>query len=264
MNPALRPPRRPARRERWGPLAIRTWEADSGAPRLVCLPAAGSQAIGYRDLAAALPDWTVAAIDLPGHGDNPGPALSSVPGLAALVSGYLVTAGPTDVVLGHSFGGYLAYEAARMLDGHPDGAACTALLATSPPDGVRVLPPPPSCDDQLLRALHRQGGIPPQLADRPDLVRPHLPALREDLLAARAYQQGGMPAPPAGTRLVAIAGAHDALVTPAEVWRWRQHVPDAHLALVPGGHYPVRDCPADVAGALRAAHSPAELRLVAT
>ncbi len=113
--------------------------AEATAPelRLFCLPYACGNPTMFRHFASLLPSFcTVLAANLPGHGKT-GEALSSIPEMAALCVEQLAAFddGTPLVLLGYSFGGFLAYEIARRLEvkGRP---ASGVVLVASPPPGV--------------------------------------------------------------------------------------------------------------------------------
>lgn len=87
--------------EEWGP---------RDAPRVVCLHGVTSHGRHFANLAAALPDFHVLAPDLLGHGSSPyQPPWDLETHMQAIVQ----TVSPQPAVLiGHSFGGRLAFELA--------------------------------------------------------------------------------------------------------------------------------------------------------
>ena len=112
-------------------------EASAPELRLFCLPYACGNPTMFRHFASLLPSFcTVLAANLPGHGKT-GEALSSIPEMAALCVEQLAAFddGTPLVLLGYSFGGFLAYEIARRLEvkGRP---ASGVVLVASPPPGV--------------------------------------------------------------------------------------------------------------------------------
>jgi len=84
---------------------------------------------------------SVLAVDLPGHGRSEGPALTTVPELAAWVGRLLAAAGADRATLvGHSLGGAIALEAAALLAERVRGLVLLAAASALP------------VNDQLLRA----------------------------------------------------------------------------------------------------------------
>ena len=75
--------------------------------------------------------WAVLALDQPGHGESPGPALASVEALADWTLACLAAAGvERAAVVGHSLGSLVALEAAARLG---ERAAALVLVATAFP-----------------------------------------------------------------------------------------------------------------------------------
>ncbi len=90
-------------------LALHTW-GDEGAPRVVCLHGVTSHGRHFAKLADALPGFRLLAPDLLGHGSSPyEPPWDLETHLNAVVE--TVGAMPAALV-GHSFGGRLAFELA--------------------------------------------------------------------------------------------------------------------------------------------------------
>jgi len=91
------------------PLALHEW-GDTSAPRVVCLHGVTSHGRHFAKLAEALPGFHALAPDLLGHGSSPYlPPWDLETHLGAIVE----TVGPQSAALvGHSFGGRLAFEIA--------------------------------------------------------------------------------------------------------------------------------------------------------
>jgi lipase len=90
-------------------LFVREWGPPEG-PRLVCLHGVTSHGRHFAKLAEALPDHHVLAPDLLGHGSSPyEPPWSIADHLTAIVDTLGIVPGK---LLGHSFGGRLAFELA--------------------------------------------------------------------------------------------------------------------------------------------------------
>ena len=123
-----------------------------------------------RRLAAQLPGWRFALVDLRNHG-----ASSGAPGphtLAACADDLQVLAdhlgAPIEAVIGHSFGGKVALELARRA---PPGLLSAHVLDTSP----HRYAVPPSADHSVLGVLAALATVPQPLAARADVIA-HLQA----------------------------------------------------------------------------------------
>jgi pyochelin biosynthetic protein PchC len=223
-------------------------EGPAGAPRLVCLPHSGGTPHVFEALAAALPaDWSVRALDLPGHVRTQGAPLRSVDAMAlaclqGLPAGLLEGA----ALVGLSLGGYVAQALARALARR--GAAPPALvaLATRPPSERRGDRPARLSDDALFGWLVELGGVPGQGPEWREIFDVFKDALRADLEAYATYDPGPDPAPPCPALFV---GGRDDPFSPPPLFEggWRRDAPGARVEIVPGGHFALRDRAAEVA-----------------
>jgi len=250
---------------RIGTLRIRVW-GSGASPALVCFPPAGGSALAFRPLAAELaPTRTVVAVDLPGHGASAGPALRQLPEAARLARAVLAPwlSGPA-VLLGHSFGGYVAYETARQLVTDRASSSTTSPLvsttvarpalrlalvvcATAAPTTPVHLPDPESNDGVLTRAIERSGGLPASVQAEPELLRHYLPALRADLAACAHYWQTWANRPPLPVPTLVVGGRDDAVVPPPRLSDWRELCVPSWFRLLPGGHHFPQQAPAQLA-----------------
>jgi lipase len=111
-------------------LAVHEW-GEPGAPRAVCLHGVTSHGRHFARLAAALPEFHVVAPDLLGHGTSPyEPPWSIEAHLESIVGTLGVEPG---MLVGHSFGGRLAFELAAR---RPELASRLVLL-----DPAILIPP---------------------------------------------------------------------------------------------------------------------------
>lgn len=136
----------------------------SGSPRVVALHGWGRT---RHDWAPVLRGHDAVALDLPGFGATPPPAEGwSTEQYAEHLLPLLDPAAPT-VLMGHSFGGRVAVQLARL---RPEGVR--ALVLTGVPllrpqatnDGGRR--PSGPLDLRLAKALHRRGIVPESVVDR--------------------------------------------------------------------------------------------------
>ncbi|MDN3027277.1 alpha/beta fold hydrolase [Streptomyces sp. S.PB5] len=150
------------------------------------------------------------------------------------------------VLYGHSLGALVAYTLTRAL--HEAGLPGPALLAVGacqPPDvASRLADACGESDDRLLHLLESTGAVPTGTVPGDFWFRSVMPVLRDDLTladslrrAARTPVRGG----PLRVPVLAVAGADDPLVRPAELAAWR-HWTDGPVATrtLPGDHFFVR------------------------
>jgi len=145
--------------DRWTLLPGRVWPADDPRALVAIVHGLGEHSGRYAALAEVLVGrrFTVAALDLPGHGETSGPRGHAksweflrdqcVPATFTACRG--MPGQPPDLrilLLGHSMGGLLALDYALA---HPRGAL--AVAASAPP--LRT-PPPPSWKLALAKVAH--------------------------------------------------------------------------------------------------------------
>lgn len=87
-------------------LVLEEGEFDPNLPSLLCLHGSGGRAREFGPLLRGLAGrCNPAALDLPGHGDTPGPGCQRVEDYAAWLAAYLEAGAVRPVLLGHSLGG---------------------------------------------------------------------------------------------------------------------------------------------------------------
>lgn len=104
----------------------------AGRP-LLCLHGIEAHGLRFAALAALLSDVHVVAPDLRGHGHSPGSGPWTVARHIADLAPLLESLGPRTVVLGHSYGGLIAWELARAMP-----RALRGLVLVDPAIGVSV------------------------------------------------------------------------------------------------------------------------------
>jgi pimeloyl-ACP methyl ester carboxylesterase len=113
-------------------------EFDPARPVVALIHGAGQDHSLYRYLTRLLAHrgYAALAVDLPGHGRTPGPALDDISGMAAWVLDLLGGAGvAASAIVGHSMGSLVALECAARAP-----ARVTALFLTGPSDSMAVHP----------------------------------------------------------------------------------------------------------------------------
>lgn len=214
---------------------------------MVCFPFAGGQSLSFRAFADSLPrSIDVWAIDPPAHGWAAGPPLDDVQSMADL----MIAALPeeilgTSLLFGHSLGGLVALEVARVLQSRGRPAVDLVLSASRPPHrredyGSLVA----LSDRELLELLVAMGGVPAEWRQQPDVFDLFKDTLRADFRAFEAYRPGP---PLTNTRVLALGGLEDSICRPGHVFEWSRHCPQCEVDFVPGGHLFVVTDPALVA-----------------
>jgi surfactin synthase thioesterase subunit len=247
------PPKgRPARYETFagrtlGALHLR--EGAAGRPRLACLPHSGGSSRVFAPLAAALPDdWSVRALDAPGHVATRGAPLRSVDAIAlAYLHGLPAGALEGAVLVGLSLGGYVAQALARALARRGAAPAALVVLASRPPGERRGDRPSALSDDDLFAWMVGLGGAGDAGGAWREIFDVYKECLRADLAAYETYRPG--PGPPPCPALF-VGGLDDPHTPPALFDAWARDVAGARVAYAPGGHFAARDRPHDVAALL--------------
>ncbi|SFV14432.1 thioesterase II family protein [Pseudoduganella namucuonensis] len=196
----------------------------SGAPRmrLYCFPYAGGGAEIYAGWHAALPGVEICAVQLPGRGsrfgETPIDTLSEL--LAELAQLTSRDRSLPFAFFGHSLGALLAFELARYCRRHylplPQClivSGCDAPNQRKSGGALHTLP-----DDELIAALGRYNGTPPQVLANAELMALLLPAIRADFALGERYAYRLQP--PLALPLSVYAGKDDTLLSPETVKGW--------------------------------------------
>jgi surfactin synthase thioesterase subunit len=216
----------------------------AASTRLVCFPSSGAGPAMFRPLARALPaDIEPVAVCLPGreHRVREQPARQLLT-LAAQVTRELVDAVPGPYLLfGHSMGAMLAYEVCRWLQRTGEGElpATLTVSACLGPDLPRSTEVIGQSDRRLTERLAALGGIPPEAARDPDLMRLILPVIRADLEMVEVYRPRS--GPPMDLELLVVVGEEDQVATPAQMTGWPPTALRSSLQVRPGGHFYLLD-----------------------
>jgi len=211
------------------------------ALRLFVFPHAGSGAYPYRALAALLPPWAeLHAVQLPGRETMfTATPYRSMDALADAVAGLLAPKlDLPSVFFGHSFGGHVAFAAARALRargaGSPRGLVVSSSRAPHLPLGripLHDLPRP-----RLIEALRLYGGTPEAVLANDELMDLFLPPLRADLTIYESHTFE--PEEPLSIPITALGGRQDHSTRPEQIEPWREHTSAAFTTrLFEGGHF---------------------------
>jgi len=212
-------------------------------PTLILIHGSGGSSLAWRIQLRYLDDKiNVAALELPGHGQTPGPPLTSVTDLAGWLI-KILDAWPCSmppVLAGASLGGFVALETALL---RPDLLAGLVLISTGPAF---------NSDPNLIEALEQdypswlqkfiQSAFAPQV--HPGTIRQSFKFLaavppevwRADLAAARSFDRRAEIQKIKVPTLV-LCGALDRLTPPEHSRFLAAHIPGARLEIIEGaGH----------------------------
>lgn len=239
------------------------WVVDDGRaedfgspPRLFCFAHAGGGPSFYRRWGAFLrPENAVRRVLLPGRESR----LEEPPfrHIADLVDPLCAALEPQldrpYALFGHSMGAVIAYEVARRVCGAgATGPRCLIVSGRKAP-GLPANRPPLSAlpDDELVSAVARLGGMPPEVLSEPDLISALLPALRADYELTETYKPL-----PGGGRLdcpvIAYLGTSDPDVEYTQMLEWQQVTTgEFTMRVFHGGHFYLKGARPDVLHAVR-------------
>jgi surfactin synthase thioesterase subunit len=213
-------------------------------------PPAGGNASAFRALAVELgPGWTVAALDPPGHGLWPGPALESVAELLEVARELLPAGAEAGVLVGASLGGYVAHHLALALESEGKAPRALMLLGTPPyRHRARCLALGALEGEALLDALSTLGGLPTELRASPATLELFLGSLKADL---RAFHGVVEPRGRLSCRVGVYGGLDDRLAPPQLFEDWRAVAEQARIELLPGPHLLLEPCAREIAAGVR-------------
>jgi surfactin synthase thioesterase subunit len=215
----------------------------SPALRIFCFPFAGVGPSAFRGWPQNLPAVVEAlCVHLPGRESRVREA--NIPDILALASEITDAIAPFAdrpfALFGHSLGGLVAFEVARILRRRGLSApvrlfasACRAPHLPSPFAPLHDLD-----EDDLLRRVNERydGSVPKEVLESPELRELLVPALRADIAALEAYQH--TPQLPLDCPLTVFGGRHDRTLAQGALEAWSLHTSkDFRLRLVDGGHF---------------------------
>lgn len=213
----------------------------AGAPVLLCVPPAGAGCGQFREWQDTLgPGVSVVGVQPPGRESrwmDPEPAsmAEAVAEIAAELTA-LLPAGHPVVAFGHSFGGLLGYEVARLLEEAGVLPPRALVVAACRPPAHWVGAGAGLVDDEReLNRLLDARGLDAEDFDE-DSRELMLDVLRQDARLSLSYR----PRIPSRVdcALEAWGGLDDRTVSPDQAAGWREHAAgDFHARHFPGGHY---------------------------
>lgn len=210
--------------------------------RLLCFPYAGGSAAVYRAWALAVPPHIdLCAVQYPGRGhrlaEHPLDRMSTL--IEALAEDLRPVLRQPFAFFGHSLGGVVAFELARLLrkETHPSPARLIASgrraphISSSRHGQLHDLP-----ERELIEELEALNGTPKEVLEHPEMMEIVLPFLRADLAIDETYvfsEDAALDCP-----ISAYGGEEDRFVHEDEILAWGRHTRAAFRARTfPGDHF---------------------------
>ena len=213
--------------------------------RLFCFPYAGGGASIYTRWPELLPPGVeVAAVQLPGResrlAEKPYAELTSlVEKLGEVLAPYMEL---PFALFGHSNGGLMAFELARLLRAQGRRLPLHLFVSGRPAPQVEITEPPIHAlpRGEFFTELRRFGGTPEEVLENEEMMALVEPLLRADFALGETYEF--VPGPPLAIPVSAYGGETDEEVPTWQVEAWREQAGgDFRFVLFPGGHFFLHD-----------------------
>jgi surfactin synthase thioesterase subunit len=216
----------------------------AAAMRLFCFPYAGGSPLIFSNWPSALPEnIEVCSVQLPGRGMRLGePSFTKVERLIeSLAPALRPFLNKSFALLGHSMGGLICFELARMLrlefGLQPEGLFIAGRQA--PPIPERTAAKYDLPETEFIEQLRNLNGTPPEIFEQPELMRLLVPLLRADFELCQTYVYD--PGPPLDCPIAIFGGLEDDEVSYEELEGWRSYTTGAFsLRMLPGDHFFIR------------------------
>lgn len=207
--------------------------------RLYCLACAGGTAASFSVWRGRANALDVHAVEYPGRGSRWGEqGPGSLKALAHAVEAEVRSTGDgAYALLGHSLGGLVAFEVARLLfrAGFALPARLCVVAAAAPHiprrELIHDLP-----DGEFLKKIVEYGGVPPEVLEHDELLSLVLPIVRSDFGLIEHYAHDvdePLPIP-----ISVFGGLDDDVVPAADLLAWSAHTTKSfRCRFYPGGHF---------------------------
>lgn len=209
------------------------------APAVVVFPHAGGSPRFYAHWAKTLPHHQLWGVTYPGRdarlNEMPPATLQALARECAVALDGLLEYAKPALLIGHSMGAWVAWEAARCLEQMtPARSIMTVVSGQNAPDF-----PSDTClhqqdDAALIADMNRQNPLNSALWDIPELRQLFLPTVREDYRLLETYRAQ----PGTVADLTVVYGADDREIDRATISRWRNASRGGYRTrCLPGGHF---------------------------
>nr|BFE74686.1 alpha/beta fold hydrolase [Actinoplanes digitatis] len=226
-------------------------ERPAAVTRLVCLPYAGGIASAYRTWESLVPrHMEVCPVELPGHGARMSeePFHRLQPLVHALADALEPLLDRPCALFGHSMGGLVAFELARLLRRRGWPAPCHLFISATPAPLRRRDPVGghDASDAGLKARLRTLNGTPHEVLENDELMALALPVLRADFAVLETYEY--QEEPPLKVPITVFGGIDDRTVRPQELEGWRAQSTSSRVRLLPGDHFFIHDLAPELMG----------------
>ncbi|MEL7039347.1 MAG: thioesterase II family protein [Cyanobacteria bacterium J06592_8] len=209
--------------------------------RLFCFHYAGGGALVFRNWSDYFPSSIeLCAIELPGRGKRlREPAYTDLQSLVQALSSALYSyLDKPFVFFGHSMGGLVSFELARLLRREynisPQHLFVSGCRAPHVPDNNPPIHQLSNSD--FIQELRRFNGTPETILQNQELMDLLLPSLRADFTVLETYSY--YDEPPLNSGITAFQGSEDRQISQAEMSAWEeQSSQDFCLYTLPGDHF---------------------------
>lgn len=210
------------------------------ALRLFCFPYAGGGVATYRSWPDLLPpNIEVHTLEMPGREMQlrvPGfvhvdPLVQAIDGA---IKPYLQQ---PFAFFGHSMGGLVSFELARMLRRQYDVEPRAMFVSGRRAPQLPIEPPTYNLpNEEFIQELRRMGGTPEEVLAHEELLALLLPTLRADFQLCQTYEYKSEP--PLKTSITAFGGLNDELVPREDLDKWREQTTGSfQVRMFPGDHF---------------------------
>ena len=240
------------------PLALPEKYPDHPERVILVVPHAGGGAAVANSLRQAAPaGWLVAGVMFGGREsrflDDPPAGLDDLvtDTVRAAVEVADLAAVPP-LLVGQCSGALVAWLAAARLAGRGDATAGLVVVSRSAPSWPGEIPDATADDAQFLRQVIDMGGVPPEVADMPDLLDLLLPSLRADFAALAEWPSlAAAPIVPLRGPALVLSAPGDPCCPDDALLAWCGHLTEPAFFHVDGRHFLLGENPVAVARLIR-------------
>ncbi|BAZ88621.1 thioesterase II family protein [Cylindrospermopsis curvispora] len=214
--------------------------------RLFCLPYAGARASVFYQWSKNLPSTVeVRGVELPGRGRVKYPPYRKMELLVRAIAEHILPLLDRPfAIFGHSMGGLVGFELARLLRSeyaleyktllHLFISARNAPQNHSRDEGIYHLP-----DGEFLEKIAKYNGTPDEILKNPEMRELFLPILRADFEVLDTYIY--KVEPPFDFPITVFGGSEDPMVNHDDLVGWKEHTNrEFSCYTLPGNHFFIR------------------------